>query len=129
MWRLVHIYIDMGSDDADRPAQIRRRWEICFRRAAGAVVSGQRFGNFFFQCQGHSEFSLPPLQAILKELQLSHRLAANGDPAGPSCYFCLTTQKPARVQLMLHYTAISRYPSTNVVKLLRFRGRASRQAA
>src|SRR5262249_26297651 len=99
---LVHVDVDMRADDAHRSTQVRWRREIRLRGIVRCAVIPVQWFRCLFQDQGHSDFSLPSLQAVGKAFTAWSLTASNETLSVPSFYVCLTTQKPASVQLTYH---------------------------
>src|SRR5262245_50891656 len=95
MGRLVHVDVDMWPDDAHRSPEVGWRGVASGRRIMCRTISPvHRFGCLF-QCQRHSDFSLPtckPLKRIMCVFSSRSFLAT-------VIYVCLPTQKPLAVQL------------------------------
>src|SRR5215813_114474 len=100
MGRLVHVDVDMRADDAHRSTQVRWRREVRLRGIVRCAVIPVQWFRCLFQGQGHSDFSLPSLQAVGKAFTAWSLTALNETLSVPSFYVCLTTQKPASVQLI-----------------------------
>src|SRR5262245_41127168 len=100
MGRLVHVDVDMRADDAHRSTQVRWRWEVRLRGIVRCAVIPVQWFRCLFQGQGHSDFSLLSLQAVDEAFTAWSFTALNGTLSVPSFYVCLTTQKPASVQLI-----------------------------